>query len=257
MRRVRAMLARCGGPTIGITLPSRTPDQRAQRRADRSIRQYRRALEAQGARVVELPPDSARGSVNRLDGLLLTGGGDLDPRHYGRRAHPKTANIDPPRDGLELELSRRGLEREMPMLGICRGAQVLGVALGGELVQDIGSKVANAEQHAPREGEKSVRHWVTAAPGSRLRAILGADRLRVNSSHHQANGRLGAKAQTAAWSPDGVVEGIEGTGSAFVIGVQWHPERMWRRAPRQARLLAAFVAAAQEYADEGRRNLKE
>ena len=237
---------------IGITLPSRTPDQRAQRRADRTIRQYRRALEAHGARVVELSPDSARGSVDGLDGLLLTGGGDLDPRHYGRRAHPKTASIDPPRDELELELSRRGLKRRLPMLGICRGAQVLGVALGGELVQDIGSEIANAEQHAPREGSKLPRHWVALAPGSRLRAILGADRVRVNSSHHQANRRLGPEAQAAAWSPDGVVEGIEATGSAFVIGVQWHPERMWRRAPRQGRLLAAFVAAAQEYADTGR-----
>ncbi len=252
MRRVRAMRGRYGGATIGITLPSRTPDQRAQRRADRSIRQYRRALEAHGARVVELAPDSATGSVDRLDGLLLTGGGDIDPRHYGRRAHPKTANIDPPRDELELELSRRGLKTGLPMLGVCRGAQVLGVALGGELVQDIGSEIANAEQHAPREGAKSPRHWVALAPGRRLRAILGADRVRVNSFHHQANGRLGPKAQAAAWSPDGVVEGIEATGSPFVIGVQWHPERMWRRAPRQGRLLAAFVAAAQEYAGGGR-----
>jgi len=237
---------------IGITLPSRTPDQRAQRRADRSIRQYRRALEAHGARVVELAPDGARGSVNGLHGLLLTGGGDLDPRHYGRRAHPKTANIDPPRDELELELFRRGLERGLPMLGICRGAQVLGVALGGELVQDIGSEIANAEQHAPREGAKSPRHWVALAPGRRLRAILGADRVRVNSFHHQANGRLGPKVQAVAWSPDGVVEGIEGAGTAFVIGVQWHPERMWRRAPRQGRLVAAFMAAAREYAGRGR-----
>jgi putative glutamine amidotransferase len=251
------MPAHCGGPTIGITLPSRTPDQRAQRRADRSIRQYRRALEAHGARVVELAPDSPMGRVNSLDALLLTGGGDIDPRHYGRRAHPKTASIDPPRDELELGLSRRGLERGLPMLGICRGAQVLGVALGGELLQDIETEVPRAEQHAPREGAKPPRHWVALAPGRRLRAILGAHRVRVNSSHHQANGRLGPKAQAAAWSPDGVVEGIEGAGSAFVIGVQWHPERMWRRAPRQGRLLAAFVAAAREYADGGRRKLKE
>lgn len=237
---------------IGITLPSRTPDQRAQRRADRIIRQYRRALEVHGARVVELLPGSARGRVDGLDALLLTGGGDVDPRRYGRRAHPKTADIDPPRDEMELELSRRGLKRGLPMLGICRGAQVLGVALGGELVQDIGSEIADAEQHAPREGAKSPRHWVALAPGNRLRAILGADRVRVNSFHHQANGRLGATAQAAAWSPDGVVEGIEATGSTFVIGVQWHPERMWRRAPRQGRLLAAFVAAAQEYAETGR-----
>ncbi|MCJ7822675.1 MAG: gamma-glutamyl-gamma-aminobutyrate hydrolase family protein [Armatimonadetes bacterium] len=237
---------------IGITLPSHTPDQRAQRRADRIIRQYRRALEAHGARLVELSPDSAGWSLDGLDGLLLTGGGDVDPRRYGRRAHPKTADIDPPRDEMELKLSRRGLKRGLPMLGICRGAQVLGVALGGELVQDIPSQGADAQQHAPREGAKSPRHWVALAPDRRLRAILGADRVRVNSFHHQANGRLGATAQAAAWSPDGVVEAIEATGSAFVIGVQWHPERMWRRAPRQGRLLAAFTTAAQEYADTGR-----
>jgi putative glutamine amidotransferase len=242
---------------IGITLPSRTPDQRAQRRAERTTRQYRRALEAQGARVVELPPDGAAGSTDRLDGLLLTGGGDLDPRHYGQRAHPKTTGIDPPRDELELELSRHALDRGMPILGICRGIQVLGVVLGGELVQDIPSLVANAERHTRRDGAKLLRHWVTVAPDSRLRAVFGADRVRVNSFHHQANDRLGERAQAVAWSPDRVIEGIEGAGSAFVVGVQWHPERMWRRAPRQARLLAAFVAAAQEYADEGRPKLKE
>ncbi|UCC67134.1 MAG: gamma-glutamyl-gamma-aminobutyrate hydrolase family protein [Armatimonadota bacterium] len=253
MPRVFAMSLYSGGPTIGITLPSRAADREAARRAERKTAQYRRALEAHGARAVERPPESALRGADGLDGLLLTGGGDMHASCYGRRLHPKARDIDRARDEMELQLCREALVSGMPILGICRGAQVLGVALGGELVQDIESKIADACQHAPGRGERRIGHWVTLAPGSRLREIMGVARVRVNSSHHQANGRLGASA-AAARSEDGVIEGIEGEGVPFVIGVQWHPERMWRRAPRQRRLFAAFTASARAYADGSRRN---
>ncbi len=246
-----------GGPTIGITLDSRAAAQKAPPRAERRRLQCRAALEAHGARVVELRPESPRRGIDGLDGLFLPGGGDMHPSCHGGDARVEARDVDRPRDELELRLCRDALTRGMPILGVCRGAQVLGVALGGDLVQDIESEVADGEQHAPCEGERSVRHRIRLAPDSRLREIVGAARGQVNSSHHQANGQLGEKAVAAAWSQDGVIEGIEGKRASFVIGVQWHPERMWRRAPRQRRLFAAFVAAARAYADGSKYHLTE
>lgn len=178
----------------------------------------------------------------------------MHPSCYGRPLSVKARDVDRARDELELDLCREGFARGMPILGICRGAQVLGVACGGGLVQDIESEIADAERHSLREGEKSARHWIRLAPDSRLREIMSTARVRVNSSHHQANGQLGASAAAVAWSEDGVIEGIEAKRATFVIGVQWHPERMWRRAPRQCRLFAAFVAAARAYAGGSRQN---
>ncbi len=152
--------------------------------------------------------------------------------------------MDAARDELELRLARAALSRGLPVLGICRGAQVLGVALGGELIQDIASDIEGAQEHASAGRNGGTRHWVEVAADSRLGGIVRAERIRVNTSHHQANGRLGEGVRPVAWSGDGVVEAIERDGPVFAIGVQWHPERMWRRAPRQRRLLAAFVAAA-------------
>ncbi len=230
------MLARSGGPTIGITVPSRVDDSSQQRRAARAIAHHRRALEAHGAQTVELPPGGAPVQTvelppggapvqaGDLDGLVLTGGGDMDPRYYGARRHPQSRDIDRVRDELELGLCRLALAEGMPILGICRGAQVLGVALGGKLVQSIEAEIADALPHAGARGQGAVRHWVTLALGSRLREIMGAERIRVNSSHRQSNGPLGPSARRVAWSADEVIEGIEHTGTGLVVGVQWHPD---------------------------------
>jgi len=231
-------------PTIGITLPSRAADPKAQRRADRLTARYRAAIEAHGARSVELPSNTLPTVLDGLDGVLLTGGGDIHPSHYGQTPHPKLGHVDDARDQFELLLVRAALSRGIPLLGICRGAQVLGVALGGDLVQDIDSDVEDAKKHPAGERGRASHHWIEIAPGSRLSQILGARRVRVNSSHHQANGRLGSGVRKVAWSEDGVIEAIEREGDDFVLGVQWHPERMWRRAPRQSRLFGAFAAAA-------------
>lgn len=231
-------------PTIGITLPPRAADPKAQRRADRIAARYRAAIEVHGARSIELPPDDPTTVLDGLDGLLLTGGVDIHPSHYGQPPHPKLGRVDESRDRFELLLARAALSRGIPLLGICRGAQVLGVALGGDLVQDIDSDVEDAKKHPPGRRGKASHHWIEIAPGSRLSQIVGARRVRVNSLHHQANGRLGSGVRKVAWSEDGVIEGIERAGEGFVLGVQWHPERMWRRAPRQSRLFAAFAAAS-------------
>jgi putative glutamine amidotransferase len=227
-----------------MTLPSPSADPAAQRRADRTTATYRAALEACGASVVELRPQEPPISLDLLDGLLLTGGGDIDPKHFGEKPHPKLGPPDGLRDRFELWLAREALARELPVLGICRGAQVLGVVLGGQLVQDIDSEVEQAERHRAPEGEKLPCHAVEIAAGSLLSLVVKASRVRVNSSHHQANQRLGPGVRRTAWAADGVTEAIERDGNGFVLGVQWHPERMWRRAPRQSRLFRAFVEAA-------------
>ncbi len=226
-----------------MTLGSRARDPQQRRRDDRSAAAYRRALARSRAAVVALRPDAGADALDSLDGLLLTGGGDLDPACYGGAPHPALREVDVARDRLELAAAREALRRGMPVLGICRGAQVLGVALGGRLVQDIPTEVAGAERHAPRGRGEVARHWVQIAPDSLLARILGARRVRVNSAHHQANGEPGPGVKVVARSPDGVVEAIEAEGGGFAVGVQWHPERM-PRAPRQRRLLEAFVQAA-------------
>ena len=220
-------------PSIGVTFSRRaTDEQRAE---------YRRALETRGGKVVELLPGDPEAATEGLDGVLLGGGGDVDPACYGQSRHPESKDIDEGRDELELRLTREALAAGMPVLGICRGAQVLGVALGGSLIQDIPTLVSNPREHSGQP------HQVEIASGSRLAGILGCSRAEVNSFHHQANGRLGAWARAVAWSQDSVIEAIEGVESEFVIGVQWHPERMPCE-PRQGRLFAAFVAAAAEHA---------
>lgn len=234
-----------------MTLPARSSDKDEQQRADRVAAAYRSALVASGARTVDLRPDRAVAAIDGLDGVLLTGGGDLEPWHYGCAVHEKTEPPDKARDEFELALARLAIARGIPVLGICRGAQVLGVVLGGQLLQDIDSGVREAAEHRSLAAGHTARHWIELAPGSRLAAIMGGRRALVNSFHHQANAQLGPGAIRAAWSLDDVTEAVEIAGPAFAIGVQWHPERMWRKAPRQRRLFAAFVDACR--ADGGNR----
>lgn len=214
--------------TIGVTFSSTTPlDKRPA---------YLEAIAAQGARAVEIVAGEEEWRIEDLEGILLAGGGDIDPARFKQTQHAKTIHVDLARDELELRLAREAVAAHKPVLGICRGAQVLGVAFGGDLIQDIPDLVPNARQHD--NGEHPV--WV--APDSRLGQILG-DRAEVNSFHHQANASLGAGLRVAAWSDDNVIEAVEALETGFVLGVQWHPERM---EPVQGALFAAFVAAAVE-----------
>jgi gamma-glutamyl-gamma-aminobutyrate hydrolase PuuD len=206
---------------------------------EEQTRPYRAALEAAGARVVELRAGGEAVPADAPDGLLLSGGGDVEPGRFGQEKHAKTAGIDPERDELELRMARAALADGAPILGICRGAQVLGVALGGTLTQDVPDLMPHALPHA------DATHVVRIACDSRVGAILGCERLEVNSYHHQANDALGDAARGVAWSDDNVIEAIEALDRPFVIGVQWHPERM--SDDRQSRLFAAFVSAAAEH----------
>jgi len=217
-------------PLIGITLGD---DDR--RRGLQVLRQdYVRSVEEAGAVPVALPagrPEDATGVLERLDGLVLSGGVDVDPALYGDAPHPRLRRVDRRRDDFELALVVEALRRELPILAICRGHQVLNVAMGGTLVQDIPSEFEGGIDHdAPGRRWRRV-HRVDIVPGSRLHEVLGRVTVSVNSFHHQAVGRLGRGLVVSARSErDGLIEGIEFPELPFVIGVQWHPESFWNRA---------------------------
>ena len=234
-------------PLVGVTT-SVTVDRYPERAYLNSA--YVRAVELAGGAPVLLPPplgaDARDALWARLDGLVLTGGGDVDPRHFGEPRHPAVAEVSEARDALELELTRRALAQGFPLLAICRGIQVLNVALGGSLHQNIPSEPGSPLAHSQTERRHQPTHHVKVREGSRLAAILGTLEVDVNSFHHQALARLGRGLAAVAWAPDGIVEGVEETagGDRFVVGVQWHPEDLVEHDPAARRLFAAFVTAA-------------
>jgi gamma-glutamyl-gamma-aminobutyrate hydrolase PuuD len=193
---------------------------------------------AAGGQPVVLPPAGDPSSVlPRLDGLIVAGGGDLDPSAYGAVPHPRTGYVRDFRDTAELALVRAALARDLPFLGICRGAQVLNVALGGTLHQHVPDVVGH-DRHCPTPGQYH-RFPVTVAPPSRLAKVLGAETVTVAHYHHQAVDRLGTGLAPCAWSDDGLVEAVEVSDHPFALGVQWHPE-----VDSDVSLLAALVDAA-------------
>lgn len=223
-------------PIIGVTRCNRLDD-------------YLASVEKSGGqpRVLEVT-DSARKVVNEIDGLLLTGGGDVDPVLYGEERHPTVEDAEPGRDEFEIDIARRAIEVDLPLLAICRGAQVLNVAAGGTLVQDIPSGIDTELPHSVEVPKDHVAHDVRVAPGSKLQqalgdAVSGQHTCRVNSRHHQSVGRVGSSLSPSATAPDGVVEAIEGAEKDFCIGVQWHPENFWRTGEFKS-LFDSFVEAA-------------
>lgn len=196
-----------------------------------------------------LSEDMLREIYERLDGVLLPGGGDVRPSIYGAETHPMTHEIDDLRDSLEISLARWAYAEDVPMFGICRGHQVVNVALGGTLVQDIPSEIGDDITHdTPDELPRStIRHEVTLAPGTRLSSILGGSRFEVNSLHHQAVGELAPGMVVSALSPaDEVIEGLEAPDRSFAVSVQWHPEDLYQTSEPMTRLFRAFVDAARE-----------
>ncbi len=242
------MSERAAIPMIGISVSARVigpnPDAEQAARAG----QYRTLIESQEAAVRYLSPGEPV-APDLLDGLVLTGGGDVHPSFACYDSPPDTAKlreVDRPRDEFETELCRAAVRRGVPVLGICRGAQVLGVALGGSLLWDIDEQVEGAGRHQKRNPRSEARHWIDIAVDTRLAAILGQGRIEVNSAHHQANGTLGEGLHAAARALDGVIEAIELARAEFVIGVQWHPERL-PKADHSRRLVRAFVDAASRH----------
>jgi putative glutamine amidotransferase len=209
---------------------------------------YIDAVQRAGGVPVLLPPQlggAAREALwSRLDALLLTGGGDVDPTRYGQRPHETVYDISAARDDLELDFTRRALAAGVPLLAICRGIQVLNVALGGTLVQDIASTTGSLIQHSQKDKRHVPTHAVKVEAGSRLAGILGCAALDVNSLHHQSIDRPGHGLRIAAHAPDGVAEGAEVPAHPFAIAVQWHPEELVGQDAAARNLFAALVDAA-------------
>jgi putative glutamine amidotransferase len=200
---------------------------------------YAERVAAAGGIPVLLPPlPDVAGAVDRLDGLLLTGGGDIDPGRYGAEPHPRTVRVSVPRDAAELELLGAAMAAGLPVLGVCRGMQLVNVARGGTLRQHLPADAG----HTPAPGTFGS-HPVRVAAGTRLAGILGANGSGVDvpTAHHQAIDRLGDGLVAAAWAEDGVIEAVEpgAAGDRFLLAVQWHPE-----AGTDPRLIEALVAAA-------------
>lgn len=210
---------------------------------------YLHAIQQAGGVPVPLPPQLSAAALERivgeLSGLLLTGGGDVDPARYGESPHPTVYEVAPARDMLETSAIHFALERGLPVLAVCRGIQVLNVALGGTLFQDVSTEPGTQLQHSQTERRDQPTHKVKIEPRSRLARILGADEIEVNSMHHQAVKALGRNLTAVAWAPDQIIEGVEDTDpSRFVLGVEWHPEELVGHSEPARRLFAALVDAA-------------
>jgi putative glutamine amidotransferase len=206
-------------PRIGITSCSKNAD-------------YEESVRRAGGEPVILDWRELKNGVDALadvDGVVMTGGPDVNPLEYGEERQRNIVSIaDPARDRFELELARAALKNDAPVLAICRGMQVLNVAAGGSLVQDIPSSVPGALPHQVSDPKHAIAHTVRMAPGSRVAQLLATTETRVNSRHHQAVKRVGEGLLVTATSPDGIVEAMEKPDAPFCIAVQWHPENFWR-----------------------------
>ena len=226
-------------PIIGITFGYNESDP---------TNNYIRAIEEYGGIPRTLYPGAPREAFTGLKGLLLTGGRDIDPIHYGEEEH-KTTDIDFDRDELELPLCKRAMEENLPVFGICRGIQVMNVAIGSSLYQDIPSQFNDHLIHKVMENTDDSWHGIKIQSGSLLNQITGEDIAEVNSRHHQALKVIGEGFTVTAQSKDGIIEAIEDTSKRFMLGVQYHPERMFKEQgslklqEHSAKLFTAFIDA--------------
>jgi putative glutamine amidotransferase len=235
-------------PLIGLTLDAEEPDATKPGGYSKypwyaMRRNYAEAIAAAGGVPVALPhfPALASDMLDRLDGLIVTGGAfDVDPAIYGVAERHASVSLKSARTAAELALLQGALARDMPVLGICGGQQLLAVALGGTLIQHIPDTLPDALAHEQPNPRHEPGHDVRVTARTRLARIVGAETMRVNSSHHQAVLSAG-RGIVNATAPDGVIEGIEDPGRKFCIGVQWHPEFLID--PGDALLFAAFIAA--------------
>ena len=215
---------------------------------------YARAVEAAGGLPVVLPPiehGAIPALVDRLAGVCLSGGPDLDPAAYEAAPDPHLGPVEPDLDAFEFAVARRADQLGVPVLGICRGCQALNVARGGTLHQHLPDVTDGSVTHRQKASGRETTHSVRVEPASRLVEIVGDAELDVNSFHHQAVDRLGRGLRATAWAPDGVVEAIEDPDAPLYLGVQWHVETLVDRR-RHAALFEALVEAAAAGAREQR-----
>jgi putative glutamine amidotransferase len=237
-------------PIIGLTASRTTGIQNVKLHSVAEA--YVQALIDAGGTPVLIPLGLPGGRLapllERLDGVLFTGGGDIHPERYAGQPHPLVDLVDDDRDRVELSLLQEMLPQQKPFLGICRGLQLINVGLGGSLYEDILDQHPSAQRHQyyldyPRSYQA---HPVQIEPGSRLAAILGQTQAQVNSLHHQGIRRLGSELIPSAYAPDGIIEAVELAGHPFGMAVQWHPEWLTHLAEMR-QLFAAFVQACAEH----------
>ncbi|PTX65035.1 putative glutamine amidotransferase [Melghirimyces profundicolus] len=234
-------------PAIGVTLSKRRKENLFTLKRDNSDA----VLEAGGVPFL-LPhtrdPEVIRRMAEQMDGLLLTGGDDIDPSLFGEEPQIGLGEVEPERDRMEIALSRKMVEAGKPVLALCRGCQILSIALGGDMYQDLFSQREGLIQHVQRGPRDYPSHSITIQKGSLLEKIAGSNRLRVNSFHHQAVRNIPEGYTVSATAPDGVVEAFEADGERFVLGLQWHPENLYRKDDFARRIFRAFVEACEQTA---------
>lgn len=235
-------------PIIGIT----TSAERTEKGVDRAFLNaaYIRAVQRAGGLPLLLTPFHSAESLAQLhvDGVLLTGGGDIDPVRFGEPRHAKTDLISAERDQLELDrVTRQAIDTGLPLLAICRGLQVVNVALNGTLHQHVPDVFGDDIAHTQVGARSFASHEVEIAPGTPLADLSGGERLRVNSFHHQAIKDLGDGLRPVAWSEDKVIEAVDLPGArGFMLAVQWHPEELAENDPAAMRLFSTLVEHARQ-----------
>ncbi len=189
----------------------------------------------------------------RLDGILIPGGVDINPAEYGETVRPECGNLDPARDRVELQLTRWAMDDGKPVLGLCRGLQVINVATGGSLWQDLAAQGTSFQKHDyfPTAGfeRDHLAHDVEVVASTKLKRYLESSRVPVNSMHHQGIKQLGNGLVASAIAPDGLIEAVEGADDAFLIGVQWHPEVFEMADPHVRHLFGGFITASCDWRD--------
>jgi len=241
-------------PLIGITAHHYAFKFGIEIIAQGQMSSYIKAIASTGGAPVLLPLDLDEGPLRvifeQLDGLVLPGGPDSVPAHYGQEPHEKLGRVDEELDRTELILTRWALDADLPLLAICRGIQVLNIALGGTLYQDVPSQLPNAlEHHRFRQRgypPNDQAHKVTVTAGSRLAAALGDTKVMANSRHHQAIDTPALGLSVVANTADGLIEGVELPQASFALGVQWHPENLIDENPPMRRLFESFIRAARD-----------
>lgn len=235
-------------PLIGITTYPPNDQDRVELPAE-----YVAAVRRGGAEVVLVPPGvgDPPALLGRLDGLVLSGGGDVDPARFGDGPHETVYSLHPERDRDEIAMARRVLETDLPTLAICRGSQILNVALGGtlhvHLPDVVGDAVVHRDEPAILRGRSGpLPHEVAVEAGALVAEIMEAEHVTPMSWHHQAVDRLGDGLRAVAWAPDGTIEATQHDSHPWLASVQWHPELTADRDPTQQRLFDALVRVAQE-----------
>jgi putative glutamine amidotransferase len=235
-------------PRILITTNSETLERNVNRVYTTVSLQYAEAVAKAGGLpffVGNLSPELAETYIETADGILFSGGVDVDPVHFGQTPHPQLGFIDEARDLFELALYKAAKRKGIPILGICRGIQLINVAEGGTLHQHLPA-LPEMIQHSQVNMDGSLFHEMRLDSSSSLSKAYDKITIRTDSYHHQAIDKLGKELRAVAWTQDGLIEGAEGTGKTFVLGVQWHPEMSYVRYPEQIAPFVVFMEAVQK-----------